>query len=808
MALKKLLTNLEQGLNAYLNHNTPSERGGFNYSNSTSIFDTKEFNQKSLSFGKDHAYDRPQMGFSREPFITNPTVDLFANNPDIQILGDTLTDGLIRGGAITHAERLITDGERIGRFLLTPKGIAFNIKQVGLQKTNPKIGKPGVLISKANQRTYNLGINTLASVISAGTGLRIKREGLLPTSNDGYVDANKLFEDYRENKNNNRLLNLFDANIIGYTVGELYSYSGGPGSTYGIGKTQIRKYDSTENGGYYTSFRRLRTNRDFIGQGFLKENKLNLQPTPNNMRIGIESTEPDLERFRDKMASTDFYAVLPHLYHEKISGNLHYGPSKGIPGVTHKFGELTAKHGFVWRNLIDMVRGARTVDIIQIPEPDSTVEASYEIHKTFQPVNNTTSKAKNFALKTKNLGTNYNETVKGFPNKTYHREERINMGNPGARSRKDGFRDSYLTHKIKDTNFHDYSLYDPSKIDTINSMDIFDSDGDTDTQYIRDLIRFKFEMVNNDNIGKSDKYETTAFRALLDNIDDNFSANHNTFKYNGRGEEFYTYNSFKRNINFSFKIAATSRHEMMPLYRKLNFLVSNTAPDYGATGRMRTPFVRLTIGSWMDRIPGVINSVNVKWQKDYPWEISISSPEGNIDKHMNVLPHVLDVSVQFTPVHNFLPKKSVHSPFILPHTVNRKTLKPPQRWTLTPASPTIQTSTVKDVRERMNKLNKEVDLLEEFVPTVNALAEDVDFSTLTTKPPEDRNLDLHAPPKPPSLIDNEVAQPGLQLPPVGKALMQPLPPMEPPTAEEYNYELQLEDDELMNSIGQGPNTPL
>ena len=247
---------------------------------------------------------------------------------------------------------------------------------------------------------------------------------------------------------------------------------------------------------------------------------------------------------------------------------------------------------------------------------------------------------------------------------------------------------------------------------------------------------------------------------------------------------------------------------MMPLYRKLNFLVSNTAPDYGATGRMRTPFVRLTIGSWMDRIPGVINSVNVKWQKDYPWEISISSPEGNIDKHMNVLPHVLDVSVQFTPVHNFLPKKSVHSPFILPHTVNRKTLKPPQRWTLTPASPTIQTSTVKDVRERMNKLNKEVDLLEEFVPTVNALAEDVDFSTLTTKPPEDRNLDLHAPPKPPSLIDNEVAQPGLQLPPVGKALMQPLPPMEPPTAEEYNYELQLEDDELMNSIGQGPNTPL
>ena len=43
----------------------------------------------------------------------------------------------------------------------------------------------------------------------------------------------------------------------------------------------------------------------------------------------------------------------------------------------------------------------------------------------------------------------------------------------------------------------------------------------------------------------------------------------------------------------SFKIAAQSRHEMMPLYRKLNFLVSNVAPEYKVT-RMRTPFIRLT----------------------------------------------------------------------------------------------------------------------------------------------------------------------------------------------------------------------
>jgi hypothetical protein len=50
-----------------------------------------------------------------------------------------------------------------------------------------------------------------------------------------------------------------------------------------------------------------------------------------------------------------------------------------------------------------------------------------------------------------------------------------------------------------------------------------------------------------------------------------------------------------------------------------------------------------------------------------------------MDKHMIVLPHVLDVSVEFTPVHNFLPQKSINAPFILPHMDNRY-VKPEQQY--------------------------------------------------------------------------------------------------------------------------------
>jgi hypothetical protein len=129
---------------------------------------------------------------------------------------------------------------------------------------------------------------------------------------------------------------------------------------------------------------------------------------------------------------------------------------------------------------------------------------------------------------------------------------------------------------------------------------------------------------------------------------------------------------------------------MMPLYRKLNFLASNTAPEYNKTsGRIMTPYIRLTVGSYLNRVPGVITGIGISWQKDYPWEISIDSPEKGMDSHMLVLPHVLDVSVSFQPIHNFLPQKSVsESPFILPHYDNRDGLVSPLRkWMSLPSEP-------------------------------------------------------------------------------------------------------------------------
>jgi len=510
------------------------------------------------------------------PLMKGPLFDLTGKVPGII---DTITDGFIRGGAVTHAERNITDVARISKFLITPRGISFLAKQVGLQLSNPKMNVPMgglVSVSDANQRTYNAGINTLASIGTAGTGIYLKREGLIPFTNKGYIDAKggflgtNLFADdedpnrrknQRRNKQENRLLYLFQDRIedrTGRISGkgeELYSYLGGPKSLYGIGNTTIRRY--TDTGGAIS----------------YKNHELNGLTTVQNFL--------------------------------KTLGKPHFDYAK------------------------------RTKD----------------------------------------------------QNRTFNRESRLGLGNPGATYQEDGTRDKHITARNKNGTLN-YNVYAEGKVDKLNMMDVVNiDDGNFLGDGFRDLIRFRFEAVKQ---ASPHQAEAMVFRAFLDDFNDNYSANHNEIKYNGRAENFYTYNSFNRDISLSFKIAAQSRHEMMPLYRKLNFLASNTAPEYDKTsGRIMTPYIRLTVGSYLNRVPGVLKSIGITWQKDYPWEISIDSPEKGMDSHMLVLPHVLDVSVSFQPIHNFLPQKSVsESPFILPHYDNRDGLVSPLRkWMSLPSEP-------------------------------------------------------------------------------------------------------------------------
>jgi hypothetical protein len=166
----------------------------------------------------------------------------------------------------------------------------------------------------------------------------------------------------------------------------------------------------------------------------------------------------------------------------------------------------------------------------------------------------------------------------------------------------------------------------------------------------KDIIKFAFEAISNDNPSRS---QALVFRAFLGSITDNHSAELNSFKYLGRGENFRTYQGFDRSISFSFKIFAQSSTELKPLYRKLNDLISQVYPDYSpTTSIMRAPIVRLTIGDYIYRTPGFLESVNVSIDGQATWEINDVAAENKPQ-----LPHLVEVSISFKPIMDILPRR-------------------------------------------------------------------------------------------------------------------------------------------------------
>jgi hypothetical protein len=203
----------------------------------------------------------------------------------------------------------------------------------------------------------------------------------------------------------------------------------------------------------------------------------------------------------------------------------------------------------------------------------------------------------------------------------------------------------------------DYRFYS-SGVDKLNQKINFattDEDPftivDNNNKVYDDIIKFGFECMSNDSPGESTPLIFRAF--LTKGIGDTNTAEWSGFKYMGRGETFYTYQGFQRSISFGFKIVAFSADEMIPLYEKLNYLVSQTYPDYSDKGYMRAPLVKVTIGDYLYRVPGFLESVNLTIDNNAPWELNLDN-----DNNTYQLPKVIDVDISFKPIMNELPRRA------------------------------------------------------------------------------------------------------------------------------------------------------
>ena len=245
--------------------------------------------------------------------------------------------------------------------------------------------------------------------------------------------------------------------------------------------------------------------------------------------------------------------------------------------------------------------------------------------------------------------TTQGSKVKSLDYSNQNIETRVNLGNPGKKADRS-----------------DYSKGLGQALDKLNAMELYQNGvGNAIGDSIdNDLVKFRIGVIDNDN----PKLKTYMhFRAFLDSMSDTYSPTWDTTQYIGRGEKFYRYNGFDRTISLGWTVVAQSKQELIPMYKKLNYLASSLAPDYSDSGYMRGNLVTLTLGGWFYEQPGIITGMTLDVPQEATWEIGIPTSTGTdlaaddspvkTDPSVKELPHMVKVTgFQFTPIHEFAPR--------------------------------------------------------------------------------------------------------------------------------------------------------
>jgi len=166
----------------------------------------------------------------------------------------------------------------------------------------------------------------------------------------------------------------------------------------------------------------------------------------------------------------------------------------------------------------------------------------------------------------------------------------------------------------------------------------------------KDLIKFYFQ--DGAVAAKDGNYAVMVFRATMTGFTDSFSPGWDRIDIMGRPDGAYLYNSFERNVSFNFTVAAMSRSEMIPMWRKLNYLASYTMPDFKGDAKPSGPFMRITIGDLFYQTPGFITSLSYTIPDDATWDIA--EDVNNADAKQ--LPMVVEASISFTIVGDYRPQ--------------------------------------------------------------------------------------------------------------------------------------------------------
>jgi len=667
----------------------------------------------SLRYGKDTVGG----GWSGQPYVTkNPPNDL----EDISRTGGP--DFLLRGGTLFPGHA-IDDVSRLTKMFFdfggsSIRGPLFIAKQNVLSLSNVDTTTGYINYSEAantggggneeaspqtalgrfikNNLALNQGIytplSTLAAAAGVGLGIYPNKQGLNPfnpmqgaSPNDVQTNPNGLtLPTYIQIINGDgtegtksRLLGFLPKmdKTVGGTTGandlNLYSYTGGPGATLGVGKTNIDmlQYQRTgannpltlnssakvtwsvgntrgANGTLFSPFGQFASNfnsnltpstpsiSNTLGRGNTSYTitNINQSPTVNDESLNNEINNDQFLRVGASVAylgnsfilgTTIDNAKSSFLPNGKANNQFSIYDNNNDPfSLITKIGNKAFKSGLNERNAISTWTHK---ELEQQPKNTGLTLESFETKVPEVDKNNQIPKSPSYV--TKNI------------------ETRVNLGNPGKR----GNIKSYSIGK----NGTGVLENQRNALDKITAMPLYNSNKVTDSPIKNDLVKFRIGVIDNKDPNNKTYIH---FRAFINGFSDNYSSNWSSQKFMGRAEEFYKYTGFDRSISMDWTVAAQSKQELIPMYQKLNYLASVCAPDYSDSGYMQGNLITLTVGGWCYEQMGIMEGINLEVPQDSPWEIAIND-EGNYDGSVKELPMIINVSgFSFKPIHNFVPR--------------------------------------------------------------------------------------------------------------------------------------------------------
>jgi hypothetical protein len=583
---------------------------------------TQKTNLKSLRYGK----DRPGGGSSNQPYIISSLPgdpSSFSTLPkELKFLDKVVgagkniidfagTDFFLRGGsaAVSRAAKDVSRLSQMFADFKSPNGVLFAAKQNVLSLTGVKTQASGII----NEGIY-LPTSTILQAAGNGFGVHLNKQGLNPfrktTPSEGFI-------------------------------GGLFEFTGPLGlPTY----AQTVKPDQKRQDNRLVQ---------------LANKKLGISVT-NNIDLAVTS-------FLRQIAPTQVAVVnfLRQIAPSQV-------PETGLsisPLISSQPGEILQYAGgpqsLLGVGKTTIRRYSNTADGLNFSK-NPTFEGKYFVLNSTQISSIPISKEKTNVIDFRTILIDQKTNSKGKKNilskspdysNLFNRiENRFNLGDPGRRD--------------KNVTNYTVGLLRPEgtqfgELDKITYFPLYSSTAIQEIPNLNDFVTFSIGIY--DNTSPSNKVYIH-FRALLDSMDDNYTAEWNAFKYMGRGENFYRYNGFTRTINLGWTVAAQSKQELIPMYQKLNFLASSLTPDYSKNGYMRGNLATLTVGGYLYEQPGIITSINYSVPQESPWEIGISNQTSNPDDTLPIpadqdptvkqLPHIIKVTgFQFIPIHNFVPRK-------------------------------------------------------------------------------------------------------------------------------------------------------